>query len=183
MTDRYRCTDPVTPDVTPLLMFGMVIAIVIMILAGVTVMHLTTPANASTDTCDSGTSVPAAETETAPATPSPMEPLGASEINALLSAEEELNDSYYGGTLHVLPISWSKPEGNAYAYTDGSTIYFVTEQYERHNWQLNLEVLRHEVAHAVVGCEHGHDAAWKREFDRLMAGPNTRSVTEVRAGE
>ena len=126
MTDRYRFTDPVTPDVTPLLMFGMVIAIVIIILAGVIVMHLTTPANASSDMCDSGTSVPAAETETAPA-----KPLGASEINALLSAEEELNDSYYGGTLRVLPISWSKPEGNAYAYTDGSTIYFVTEQYER----------------------------------------------------
>ena len=183
MTDRYRCTDPVTPDVTPLLMFGMVIAIVMMILAGVIVLHLTTPANASADSCDSGNAVPAAETETMLATPSHAEPLGASEINALLSAEEELNDSYYGGTLHVLPISWAKPEGNAYAYTDGSTIYFVTEQYERNNWPLNLEVLRHEVAHAVVGCEHGHDAAWKREFDRLMAEPTSRSVAEVRASE
>jgi hypothetical protein len=100
-----------------------------------------------------------------------------SELNALLSAEGELSETAYDGKLALLPIDWAESRGSAYAYTDCQAIYFVKTEYERDNWPLNLETLRHEVAHVVVGCEHGHDEAWKREFDRLMAlAPNLHGV-------
>jgi hypothetical protein len=106
-----------------------------------------------------------------------------SELNSLLSAEGELSETAYDGKLALLPIDWADTRGSAYAFTDCQSIYFVKTEYERDNWPLNLETLRHEVAHAVVGCEHGHDEAWKREFDRLMAlAPNLHGVGD-RAGD
>lgn len=111
--------------------------------------------------------------------PPPVTTITDSELNALLSAEEDVIEEGYSGARPLLPVAWAAPRGDAYAFTDGSTIFFVKAQYERDNWPLNLEVMRHEVAHAAVGTQHRHDAVWKREFDRLMAlAPHLRALDD-----
>ncbi len=51
------------------------------------------------------------------------------------------------------------------------SLHFV----ERNSDEVILDTLLHEIAHALVGPGHGHDAAWKRKCQEIGARPERLS--------
>lgn len=58
------------------------------------------------------------------------------------------------------------------------SIYFV----ERNGHDLIRDTLLHEIAHALVGPDHGHDAVWKRQCLAIGAKPVRCSHADMPAG-
>jgi len=55
------------------------------------------------------------------------------------------------------------------------TILLSRHFVERNSWDLIRDTLLHEIAHALVGPGHGHDAAWKAMCLRVGAKPERLS--------
>ena len=57
------------------------------------------------------------------------------------------------------------------SYTD-NTISLSEKLVEMNNEQEVEDVIRHEIAHALVGSGHGHDRAWKQKAEEVGADPS-----------
>lgn len=56
----------------------------------------------------------------------------------------------------------------------------LSEHYVTHNTREHvLDTILHEIAHAIVGTQHGHDDVWKAMCLRLGASPASCSATAV----
>jgi predicted SprT family Zn-dependent metalloprotease len=59
------------------------------------------------------------------------------------------------------------------------SVYFV----ERNDHAEILDTILHEIAHALVGSEHGHDEVWKRKCLEIGARPERCSDAEMPEGK
>lgn len=56
------------------------------------------------------------------------------------------------------------------------TLYFYTEPMSYLTLVEQKDVVLHEIAHALVGVRHGHDAVWRRMARTLGATPRARAL-------
>src|SRR5438270_5389629 len=54
-----------------------------------------------------------------------------------------------------------------YCYSASKTIELSIYFVERNSDEVILDTLLHEIAHALVGTEHGHDEVWKEQCRQL----------------
>lgn len=58
-----------------------------------------------------------------------------------------------------------------FCYFDSQTVELSIHFVEGNSWEAIQDTLLHEIAHALVGPEHGHDEVWKRMCLQLGARP------------
>ena len=103
------------------------------------------------------------------------------DLEALRTLVQIVGSTHYKDTFPTIPLRWATGPNEFYAYTSyrDRAIYFVRPNFRR-DWSYNFDVVRHEMAHYAVGPGHGHDAVWRREFNRLRAA-KPRDFEAIRA--
>lgn len=58
------------------------------------------------------------------------------------------------------------------------TIEYMPKYMDENDWTEVQQTIRHEVAHAIAGHRHGHDATWRAIARRLgVENPSSKSMT------
>lgn len=92
------------------------------------------------------------------------------DLAALRTLVQIVSSTHYNDSFPEVAVRWTSGPGEYYAITSyrDEAIYFVRPNFRR-DWSYNFDVVRHEMAHYAVGPGHGHDAVWRREYNRLRA--------------
>lgn len=92
------------------------------------------------------------------------------DLAALRTLVQIVSSTHYNDSFPAVALRWTSGPGEYYAITSyrDEAIYFVRPNFRR-DWSYNFDVVRHEMAHYAVGPGHGHDAVWRREYNRLRA--------------